>query len=396
MTGIGRFRSRTGDLLRLERRMSQVESHGRYRRSWKRAATNLSAAVARCGSQAGRTTAGDHSFSAPRADRLESRSISRTGIRSSPRRYESTVASSADRMSLSQRSARKRGSRLRPAIILAAAGDDARLRSAQQFVSTEADQIDTALDDFSGHWLVLDAVDSACLDHSATPKVFHEWNPLAPGHGSDFFRRRRFHEAIHEEIAAVHLQDQRCATTDGPCVIGDRRVVRGAHFAQPCTAGFENLGNAKSSADLDQFSPRDHHLRSRFAAEVPEDQHQSGRVVVDDRGRFGTAQQGQALFEIAARAGSGAVSEVVLERVVGGSNRRNRMHRDRTERRTAEIGVHENPGSVDNRLNACGMQAFQVGAHAGDHGVEARDRLSRSKTLKMPTHHVDDHWTRKS
>ena len=47
-----------------------------------------------------------------------------------------------------------------------------------------------------------------------------------------------------------------------------------------------------------------------------------------------------------------------------------RFEHARTERRAAEVGVDENAGAVDNRLNALRAECRERGANASDYSVE--------------------------
>ena len=62
-------------------------------------------------------------------------------------------------MSLSQRSARNSGSRLSAAISLPAAGDDSGLRTAEELIAAEADEIHTLTQHLGGRRLVLEPGD---------------------------------------------------------------------------------------------------------------------------------------------------------------------------------------------------------------------------------------------
>ena len=54
----------------------------------------------------------------------------------------------------------------------------------------------------------------------------------------------------------MNFQNERGLLADGAHVIGERRFVGGADLAQFRAARFQNLADAKASADLDQFAAR--------------------------------------------------------------------------------------------------------------------------------------------
>ena len=241
---------------------------------------------------------------------------------------------------------------------------------------------------------MFDPLDRLGLDHGSAAKVFDERHPLAPGHRGDVFGQRRLHEAVHEEIAAMHFQHQRRLAGHRTGVVVERRLVRRAHLAQPRAARLEHIGNPESSADLQQFTPGYHDLVGGGPAEVVEDQHQRRGVVVDDGRGFRAAQHGEAVLEIRGAAPSCAAREVVFKVVVVRTDGRKRADDVGSERSPAEVGVHQNAGAVDHGADAGCAKVLQDGADAGERGIDVGTLPVRSQGVQLAAHHVDDNRAR--
>ena len=195
-------------------------------------------------------------------------------------------------------------------------GDDAGLRAAEQFVAAEADQIDAATKHLRRRRLVLDARNFFRADDGPAPEVFDERQPLLPGQLSDVFGRGRLDEAAHEEIAAMDFQNHRRLFRDGAGIIGERRLVRSPDLTQLGSAGLEDVGDAKSAADLHQLAAGDDDLLSLRRREVTEDQHERRGAVVNDRGGIGATQDREVVLEISGPPSALAARQVVFEVVV--------------------------------------------------------------------------------
>ena len=82
------------------------------------------------------------------------------------------------------------------------------------------------------------------------------------------------------------------------------------------------------------------------------DEDERGRAIVDHGGGFRAAEQSETLFQISGALSPGSGGEVVLEIVVAGADVRERAQRRGAERSPAEIGVENDAGAVDDRLQA--------------------------------------------
>src|ERR1700720_1878035 len=110
----------------------------------------------------------------------------------------STVASSAARMSLSQRSARNNDSRLSAAInfdfpaMIPACGPPNNLSPLNETRSTPFRSVS------AGGGPMLQAGNGFGLDHRAAAQVFDEWDPLAARQLGDGLGRGRVYKTIHK------------------------------------------------------------------------------------------------------------------------------------------------------------------------------------------------------
>ena len=190
----------------------------------------------------------------------------------------------------------------------------------------------------------------------------------------------------------MHLHDERGVAGNRPRVVGHARLIGGADFAKTGAARLEQLGDAEATADLQQLAAGNNDLGLFSLTEVVEDEHQRRGVVVDHRRCVGTAQNRERVFEILRTAAPGALGQAVLEGAVVGANRRDCANAVGSERRPPEIGVDEDPGSVDYRRDARRAQAPQSLANVGDHGVGLRIVSSAFEGAQMPAHSVHDDW----
>ena len=116
--------------------------------------------------------------------------------------------------------------------------------------------------------------------HTAA-EVLHKRHAFFLGERGQFTAFGCSHKALHEKIAAVHLQNQAGLRTDGTGIVIHGGVVGGANLAQFCPARFENVRKAKTAADLHQFAPRNNDLFF-VRGEMAQVEHQRGSTVVDN------------------------------------------------------------------------------------------------------------------
>ena len=161
------------------------------------------------------------------------------------------------------------------------AGNDSRLGSAHQLVTTEAYDIRAILQNFPRHRFMMPFGPVPCWKQHTAAKVLHERHTFFSGKHCQFTTFGCSHKTFHEKIAAVHLQNQAGLRTDGTGIVIQCGVVGGANLAQFCPARFENVRKAKTAADLHQFAPRNNDLFF-VRGEMAQVEHQRGSTVVDN------------------------------------------------------------------------------------------------------------------
>src|SRR5712675_2540055 len=93
-------------------------------------------------------------------------------------------------------------------------------------------------------------------------------------------------------------------------------------------------------------------------------QNERAGIIIDDRRSLRAAQKREILFQIRGSATTSAIRESIFKIVVLRSDPRNRFHDGRAQWRTTEIRVHENAGSIDQRLETRCAQDLQGGTQA--------------------------------
>ena len=126
------------------------------------------------------------------------------------------------------------------------------------------------------------------------------------------------------------------------------RLVRRPDLAQDRARLRHHVGHAEAAADLDQLAARHDDLASRRQRRQHE--HRRRRVVVDDDRRFGAGQAAEQRLGVDVAPAARAAAQVVLERRVAARDLGDAIDGRRRERRAAEIGVDDDAGRVDDRL----------------------------------------------
>ena len=120
-------------------------------------------------------------------------------------------------------------------------------------------------------------------------------------------------------------------------------------FAQFRPSRFDDFANAKAAADLDQFTARDYNFRF-VPGKMPNNQHQRRRAIIDNSGRFCSAQQCERLLDVIAPPTALAGSEIIFEIRIRRTDLAERTNRLGSEWRPPKVRVNDNSGPVDNRL----------------------------------------------
>jgi hypothetical protein len=83
---------------------------------------------------------------------------------------------------------------------------------------------------------------------------------VALGHARELLDPRLLGESDDPEVRLVNAEQRRGLLSDSRFVVGRAGAVRRPHLTQPGAGARQNLGNAKSVADLDQLAAGDDHL----------------------------------------------------------------------------------------------------------------------------------------
>src|SRR5437868_4680188 len=186
----------------------------------------------------------------------------------------------------------------------------------------------------------------------------------------------------------MNFQDQRGLFANRARIICKRCFVGGADFAQFRATRLKDFADPKTAADLDQFAARNDHfvfgadppslsIGAAYSAapssKVTDDQNERSCAVVHDRGRFRLAEDGEGALEISTAITAIAGGEVQLQIIIRGSDVPKHFARALRKWRSAEVGMNDDTGSVDYRLNPVRAKFTDRGANKIDNGGEVRD-----------------------
>src|SRR5207245_4432953 len=173
---------------------------------------------------------------------------------------------------------------------------DSRLRTVESFISAETNEMSSVLQSFSGRRLVLGYSKLLGRDNRSASQILDERDALFSREGNEFRRKRGFHKTAHEEIAAMNFENESCVGPNCFRVIVERGLICRADLAQSRPGRLDNFADAKAAADLDQFAARDYNFRF-VPGKMPNNQHQRRRAIIDNSGRFCSAQQCERLLD---------------------------------------------------------------------------------------------------
>ncbi len=106
-----------------------------------------------------------------------------------------------------------------------------------------------------------------------------------------------------------------------------------------------DVGDAKAVADLHELAAADEHLAAAGGGGDGE-QHRGG-VVVDDERVLGAGDGAERVVDVVLARGALPAHQAVLEVRVAGGGRDDRVHGLLRQHGAAEVGVHDDPGRVD-------------------------------------------------
>ncbi len=241
---------------------------------------------------------------------------------------------------------------------LVVAGDDARLRAAQQLVAAERDEIHASFEALLGARLV--HAEWPQVRHAAAAEVFVEGDVVLSGQGGQLVQRGLLGETGDAEVGMVDGEDEGGVVVDGLAVVVEMGLVGGADFAEDGAGAGHDVGNAEAFADLDELSAGD----DDFAAggQFVEDQIDGGGVVVD--GDAGLAEEAlDEIGDVHVAAAAAAGGKVVLEVRVAGDEL------ERPQGGAAQIRMQDDAGGVDHRPQRGALELRQAAAdHLLDRG----------------------------
>ncbi len=191
---------------------------------------------------------------------------------------------------------------------------------------------------------------------AAAEIVDHQGGALV-GKGDELVESRLRGEADDAVVARVHAQHGARALAPGMLDVAQIGAVRGAHLDQASAAFGEDVGNAKTVADLDELAARDDHLAVAARGRQGE-QHGRG-VVVDHEGVGGAGQRAERVVHVALARGALAACQVDLQIGVGAGRQGDGGAGLVGQDRASEVGVGHHASGVDHRP--------QRGRHGGGH-----------------------------
>ena len=255
---------------------------------------------------------------------------------------------------------------------LGAADDDPRLRSAEQLVAGEADEVGPGLQALARGRLVAEQ-QAAAHEERARAEVVDERQAVRTGDPNEVGEPRLLGEADQAEVGLVDAEQQRRLRADRAVVVAGASAVGRPDLAQPGARTREHVGNAESVADLDQLAARDEHFAS-LGQRGQREQHGCG-VVVDDQGGLRAGQPPQDRGGVVLARAAAALAEVVLEVRVAARDRVHPLQCFPRERCAPEIGMDDHAGGVDRPSQTRPTSGGKLRFHALDEVARLRARL---------------------
>lgn len=161
-----------------------------------------------------------------------------------------------------------------------APGDQSGLRSAEQLIARETDDISASGNAFLWCRFVRQSPALRC-QQAAAANIMNQREAVVMGQRRQPGQRRRFSEADDAEIAGMHRQQRRRLIGQRLLEVAQAGAVRRAHLDQPRAALPQYIGDAESTANLNQFPPRDDHLFT--GGQRRQHEHYGGGIVVNGK-----------------------------------------------------------------------------------------------------------------
>src|SRR5262249_23372901 len=138
---------------------------------------------------------------------------------------------------------------------LGAADDEPGLRTAQQLVAAERDEVGARRQRL-GHGRFMRQSPPLETDQRTASQILDERNLMIAGDRRELCPRNRRGEAVDYVVAGMRLEDQTGLWADGRGVVGEMRPIRRPYLAQPGSGPRHDVGKTKRAADLDQLAAR--------------------------------------------------------------------------------------------------------------------------------------------
>src|SRR5215212_6145623 len=235
-----------------------------------------------------------------------------------------------------------------------AADDDSRLRTAEQLVAGERDEISARSQALARRRLVRQ------LYEDAGAEVVEQRQAVSPCDGRELRDPWLLGEADDPEVRLVDTQEERCVVRDRPLVVGGPRSIGGADLHEACAGAGEDVRNSEPVPDLDQLAAGDDDF-APFGQRRKREEYRRSVVVDDERGLSARQTPEQAREVVLARPAHAFV-EVVLEVRVATADLVDPVEGCGRQRRPAKVRVQDDPRRVE---------------HAPERGPPRRRQLGR-------------------
>jgi len=223
-----------------------------------------------------------------------------------------------------------------------APGDDAGLRSAEQLVAGEEDDVGAVVDRPAGSRF---AGQVRVGQEQPRADVIDGDDAAFAAEARELGGRDLLGEADDAEVRGVGAQDQRRRRGDRGGIVAEAGAVRRADLDEARTGLLHDRRQAEAVADLDHLPARDDYLATM--GERCEREHERTGRVVDGHAGLGTGQARNQWTDVSLAGAALAGRQVELEIGIAARTGRDRRHGLGGQRRAAEVGVDDDAGGVD-------------------------------------------------
>ena len=246
------------------------------------------------------------------------------------------------------------------------ADDDAALRTADELVAAETDDVGAGLDTRPDQRLGGEAVGRE-VDQGAAAEVVDDGDAAAPAEGGELLDPRFFGETDDAVVAVMDAEDGPGRLADGRLVVAEVGLVGRPDLAEDGAARGHDVGHAERTADLDELAARNDDLLA--AGERVQDEDGRGGVVVGHGGRLGAGELPEQALDVAVAGDALAALEIEGQGRVTERNGGDGFSCGFGKDGPAEARVHDDARGVDGGGEGRGEFLFEAGAEAGDEGI---------------------------